>query len=82
MSKEMTQEREAGYVMQEIAQEIVDRIPEGFGFMVLVFPGGSTARANYISNCSREDMVQVLRHKADVLEKKLDFPIDRPIEIN
>ena len=56
-----------------------DRV-NNFGWMVLVFPiEEGTKTASYISNCTREDMINALREKADVLERKLDHP---PIETN
>ena len=47
---------------------------EGMGFMLLVFEFGENKVANYVSNANREDMIEVLREKANVLEQKLDIP--------
>ena len=45
-----------------------------YGFMLLVTEfGKDPGVGNYISNCSREDMIKALREKADVLEQKLDI---------
>ncbi len=72
-------ERDTDKTMRRIADDIKARCGERYGFAVLVFPfeedrfGGVTA--SYISNASREDMIKVLREKADILEAGLDIPI-------
>ena len=48
--------------MQDIAHAVNERIPDGYGFMVLVFPfGGKDGRANYVSNGRREDVVNAMK---------------------
>jgi len=60
--------------MKIIAEDIVNKIGKNYGFMVLVFPFSDGVKtANYISNCSRDDMIKALREKADVLEHGLDI---------
>jgi len=59
--------------MRMIAEDIGNKVGKEYGFMVLVFPFSDGVKtANYISNCSREDMIKALREKADVLERGLD----------
>jgi hypothetical protein len=50
-------------IMQAIGDGIVSQIPEGWGFVLMVFPPNpenQVARANYISNCPREQVVEFL----------------------
>ena len=64
----------------EVTAEAIERLlekefEEHMGFMLLVFPfGGPDGVAHYVSNANREDMIKVLREKADVLEKGADIP--------
>lgn len=49
--------------MQDIGHAVDERIPEGFGFFVMVFPlnepnGG---RANYLSSCNRKDVIKCMK---------------------
>ncbi len=60
--------------MRNIANDVKQHVPEGFGFAVLVFPHGQGGISNYVSNSNREDMIQALRETADRLEGKQDFP--------
>ena len=60
--------------MRDIAKDIKRKVGQNYGFMVLVFPFSDGIKtANYISNCSRSDMIKALREKADVLENGLDI---------
>lgn len=51
--------------MQEIANSVKAQLPEGFGFVVFVFPFGTSEedepRMNYVSNARREDVIATLR---------------------
>jgi hypothetical protein len=50
-------------IMQAMGDGIVSQIPEGWGFVLMVFPPNpkdQVARANYISNCPREQIVELL----------------------
>lgn len=48
--------------MQDIAHAVDERIPEGFGFMVLVFPfGADDGRANYVSSGQRADVIRAMK---------------------
>lgn len=67
-------EQHTDQTMRDIADNVKEKIGEGYGFMVMVFPFGEEKTAHYISNARREDMVKALREKADVLEAKLDIP--------
>lgn len=57
--------------MQAIAHDIDERLPQGWGFFVLVFPmGDAQGRMNYASNGRREDIIRLMqeflvRNKAD-----------------
>jgi len=46
--------------MQDVANRVNERFPEGTGFIILAFPfkGG---RMNYISNCHRGDAVNAVK---------------------
>ena len=71
----MTQiETDTTGTMREIADYVKNKIGDKYGFMVLVFPFGAEPNvAHYISDAAREDMIKVLRNKADVLEARLDI---------
>jgi len=64
--------------MRRMGDNVSEEIGNKYGFMILVFPfnGGSGSAAHYISNANREDMIKVLREKADVLEAKGDICTD------
>ena len=51
--------------LNDIAHAINERLPEGFGFICLVFPFGKDAakggRCNYVSNAKREDAINALK---------------------
>jgi len=49
--------------MRDIGHAVKERIPEGFGFFVLVFPfdGPDKGRANYISNGQRQDVINAMK---------------------
>jgi hypothetical protein len=44
------------------------------GFALIVFDFGAAGLANYVSNASRETMIQALRETADRLEGRQDIP--------
>ncbi len=44
------------------------------GFSLLLFDFGEEGIAHYISNGNRDDMIKILREKADVLEQNKDIP--------
>jgi len=49
-------------IMQDIAKDVKERIPEGHGFFVLVYPfEGFDGRANYVSNGKREDVINSMK---------------------
>jgi hypothetical protein len=62
-------------IADDIAPRINEIFGEKYGFMLLVFPFGG-GPAHYISNSSRKDMIKALREKADVLEAKMDLPVN------
>jgi hypothetical protein len=71
--KKNTIEQDTGETMRDIAR-FIESVAPGYGFSVLVFPHGQETRAaHYISNCHREDMIKVLREKADILENRLEI---------
>lgn len=47
--------------MKDIGNAVKRRLPEDFGFFVLVFPFNDTGRANYISNGNREDVINSMK---------------------
>ena len=42
---------------------IIDKIfiPEGYGFILMTYPFGTTDRAYYVSNSNREDVVKAMK---------------------
>lgn len=49
-------------IMQDIAKDVAKRLPEDFGFFVLVFPfNNADGRANYVSNGKREDVIKSMK---------------------
>jgi len=58
--------------MNDIAHAVEERLPDGFGFMIMVFPmKGTEAKQppgregqpmlNYVSNAKREEVINVLK---------------------
>jgi hypothetical protein len=50
--------------LNDITHAVTDRLPEHFGFFVLVFPfgdGEAAPHANYVSNAKREDVINVMK---------------------
>lgn len=68
-------------MMRKIADHVKSKCGAGYGFAVLVFPFGAAGQtAHYISNANRADMINVLRKKADVLEKQICLDIEEQIK--
>lgn len=63
-----------GHLMRVIAKSITKMLPPKFLFTLLVFGEGEPGISNYISNCSRDDMIKALRETADRLERNEDNP--------
>ena len=63
--------------MRFMGDNIKDMIGKEYGFMLMVFPFGDNEErvAHYVSDADRETMIETLREKANVLEKKLDIPV-------
>lgn len=61
-----------GQKMRNIADFIRKEVA-GHGFALMVFPFHAPGISNYISNGSREDMIEALRETADRLEKRMEF---------
>lgn len=59
--------------MRKLADRIKKKLPEGWGFCLIVFPFNRPGIANYISNAKRETMIEALKEKIKVLEGKTDF---------
>jgi hypothetical protein len=55
-----------------LARATETALPDGALFVLLVFDDPGIAQ--YVSNCSRENMVQALRETADRLEAREDIP--------
>lgn len=59
--------------MIDMGNAVKCRLPEGFGFALVVFPYGGPGVSNYISSAERSDMITALRETADRLERNQDF---------
>lgn len=57
-----------------ILRGIEDKLPAGVGFAVQYWPIGTHGIAQYGSNCTRRDMISMLRETADRLERRQDVP--------
>ena len=66
-------EEKANVMMQEIAKEIKEKLPEGMGFALLAYEFGDIddRKMMYISNSNRED---VLRAMLEFVDKNLNDP--------
>lgn len=66
-------EKQANDVLQSIAKDIKEKLPEGMGFALLSYEFGDIAdkRMLYVSNSNRED---VIRAMLEFVEKNLDDP--------
>lgn len=66
-------EEEANAVLQEIAQDIKEKLPENMGFALLAyeFGDGDDKRLMYISNSNRKDVMMAM---GEFLEKNLNDP--------
>lgn len=66
-------EEKANAMMQEIAKEIKEKLPEGMGFALLAyeFGEGDDKKMMYISNSNRED---VLKAMLEFVNKNLNDP--------
>ena len=66
-------EEKANAMMQEIAKEIKEKLPEGMGFALLAYEFGDTddRKMMYISNSNRED---VLKAMLEIVDKNLNDP--------
>ena len=66
-------EQQANTMMQEIAKEIKEKLPEGMGFALLAyeFGEGDDKKMMYISNSNRED---VLKAMLEFVNKNLNDP--------
>jgi hypothetical protein len=56
--------------LQGFARHIHERLPEGWGFSLLIFPFDQQSML-YVSDGRREDMIKVIREYADKLEAEL-----------
>jgi hypothetical protein len=61
-------------IAAEIGENLNDQMPEGWGFTLVLSeftePGHPPGFSTYLSNCSREDAINVLRETADALERQ------------
>ena len=66
-------EQQAIDMMQDIARDIQDKLPEGMGFMLLAYEFGDVPdkRTLYVSNSNRVD---VLKTMVEFIEKNIDDP--------
>lgn len=66
-------EEKANAMMQEIAKEIKEKLPEGMGFALLAyeFGEGDDKKMMYVSNSNREDVMLAM---CEFLQKNTDDP--------
>ena len=66
-------EEKANAMMQEIAKEIKEKLPEGMGFALLAheFGDAEDRRMMYVSNSNRED---VIKSMLEFCDKNLQDP--------
>ena len=66
-------EEKANAMMQEIAKEIKEKLPEGMGFALLAyeFGEGDDKKMMYVSNSNREDVMLAM---CEFLQKNMDDP--------
>lgn len=66
-------EEKANSMMQEIAKEIKEKLPEGMGFALLAyeFGEGDDKKMMYVSNSNREDVMLAM---CEFLQKNVDDP--------
>lgn len=66
-------EQQANDVLQTIAKEIKEKLPENMGFALLAYEFGDEddRRMMYISNSNREDVMLVM---CEFLQKNMDDP--------
>lgn len=66
-------EKQANDVLQSIARDIKEKLPEGMGFALLTyeFGEGEDKRMMYISNSNRED---VIKSMLEFCDKNLQDP--------
>ena len=66
-------EEKANAMMQEIAKEIKEKLPEGMGFALLAYEFGDAEdrRMMYVSNSNRED---VIKSMLEFCDKNLQDP--------
>ena len=62
--------------LQAIAREVDDRLPMGYGFIVLAFPfdtGVDEHRVEYCSNGKREDVIKAMKEFIDKNKNPADW---------
>lgn len=66
-------EQEANAVLQEIAKDIKEKLPDNFGFALLAyeFGEGDDRKMLYVSNSQREDVILAM---TEFIKKQLDDP--------
>lgn len=66
-------EQQANKMLQEIAHEISNKLPEGMGFALLTYEFGDTDNRKmlYVSNSNRADVMNAM---VEFLQKNLDDP--------
>ena len=66
-------EEQANAVLQEIAKDIKEKLPENFGFALLAyeFGEGDDKKMLYISNSQRQDVMNAM---VEFLQKNLEDP--------
>jgi mannose/fructose-specific phosphotransferase system component IIA len=63
MNTKIAPQEEIKRRLNDIAHAVVDRLPEGYGFIVMTFPFGDSPEnvMNYVSNARREDAIRTCK---------------------
>jgi hypothetical protein len=57
-------------LLREIGHDLKDSLPQGWGFMLLLFGYGADQPLFYISASARADMIEALRQTIHLLERE------------
>ena len=66
-------EQQASDMLQDIAKDIQEKLPDGMGFMLMAYEFGDAEgrKTLYVSNSNRADVMKAM---VEFLEKNLDNP--------
>jgi hypothetical protein len=60
----------AEVIKKRIANDIIKKLPPGWGFSLILSSFGAKVFSTYINNCKREGMIENLKELIDHLEKE------------